>query len=487
MNLECCIGAISSGLDQYGPLPGLTNFITQHFLAASHGDIVLNCLGPRIVDNPLPPGSSVSALELHHALSYLTGNSIKGPISRIGVILADSYAPFEPALGVMFDRGFTTDDDPNGVGVFTAVPREGCAVFLGSISRLRGGGGDPFLAEVLFTTIHELGHVFNLQHDNSSLNFMTSSRNESPYGSPAYHFNPNQQNWLSQCSVNVKVMPGGSQFMDTGTYGNLDSPGIRSLPSVPFGLELVIDCQPREFWQFEPVQLDIELRRVGESRQYFNVPDEIDPGYRRFRIMIENPSGERHLYHSTKHFCGHNSVLKIGGNTSFRRDIPIFGQAGGYTFRCAGVHRLWIEFEMKDGVVRSNTLEVFVKPEYGADSVRERDRHHLSNPRIAKVLFYREDLPDGKGVHLLGKYIDSFPDASSAAEIHYVLGRAMLAHAIRGEKRNIRILHRKAGDHLKRALDHEQLGSYRKYKAESIIDNMSIAPRLNKMRPNSKL
>lgn len=481
MNIECHIGTISPGLDVYGPLTGLTDFITKHFFAESNKDIEFTCVGPEMVSSPLPPRSSVSALELHHTLSELTGNPITGPISRIGVILAKSYDPYPPALGVMFDRGFTTDDDPNGVDIFTAVPREGCAVFLGSIFDLRGKGGkDQYLAEVLFTIVHELGHVFNLQHETSSPNFMAISKKEAPFGPIAYHFNADQQRWLSQCSTNASVWPGGKPFMDTGTDSNLNTPDFRFLPSAPFGLELVISCGPREFWQFEPIQLDIELRRVGESLQSLDVPDEIDPGYRRFRIMIEDPLGECRLYRSTKHFCGKERNLKIEKNASFRRDIPIFGQAGGYTFRRAGLHRLWVEFEMNGGVVRSNTLEVFVKPEYGTDSVRERDRHHLSNPRIAKVLFYREDLADSKGVNMLGEYIDRFPNAPSAGEIHYVLGRASLAHAIRGG--NIKNLHRKAAAHLKRALDHEQLGAYRRDKAQSIIDNLPIATRRNKVK-----
>ena len=83
--------------------------------------------------------------------------------------------------------------------------------------------------------------------------------------------------------------------MDTGIYGNLNTPQRLSQSSAPFGLELVVDCRPREFWQFEPIQLDLELRLVGGQALSINVPDEFDPGHQRFRLLIEDPNGERRL------------------------------------------------------------------------------------------------------------------------------------------------------------------------------------------------
>jgi hypothetical protein len=367
----------------------------------------------------------------------------------------------------MFDRGFTTEDDPNE---YTGVPREGCAVFLAAISKLRGAG-DQYLEEVLFTAVHELGHIFNLQHETGSLNFMKPSQDSAPYGPPAYNFTPEQKGWLSQCSTNPEVRPGGSPFMDTGIYGNLDLPLPSLKASAPFGLELVIGCQPREFWQFEPVQLEIELRQVGGQTPGWMVADELDPGYRRFRLMIEDPIGERRLYRSTRHFCGVGHMRKVETNMPFRRDLPVFGQAGGYTFRRPGIHRLWVEFETEVGILCSNILDVFVKPEYGPDSVRKHARHHLSHPRVATVLFHREDLSDGKGLRALAGYIDRFPRSPSAAEIYYTLGRASLARAARVRK-NVTVLHQKAADHLKRALDHEQLGLHRCQRAQAILDSL---------------
>jgi hypothetical protein len=222
MQLECRIGMLNLGLDQLGLVPAeLFEFIEGHFRVGSHGDIRLRCVGPMVIDGQLAPTEAASALELHSRLARLTGNPVRGGISRIGILLAHSYSAVPDALGVMFDRGFTTPDDPNAASIYTAVPREGCAVFLGEIARLRGTG-PAYTAEVLFTAVHELGHVFNLQHETNWLTFMTPSQRDAPYGAGAYHFSPKEQQWLALCSTNREVWPGGSPFLDPTVEGHLN-------------------------------------------------------------------------------------------------------------------------------------------------------------------------------------------------------------------------------------------------------------------------
>ena len=56
----------------------------------------------------------VTAFDLHSTLRTLVGNPPPSEkVSRIGVLLAHSYRPRTTLFGVMFDRGFETEDDPN--------------------------------------------------------------------------------------------------------------------------------------------------------------------------------------------------------------------------------------------------------------------------------------------------------------------------------------------------------------------------------------
>lgn len=472
MKIECRIGVLSQGLEGLGVLQNLNGFVAQHYRAASNRAIELDCKGPFNSRRQLPSNSPATALQLHEALVDVTKNPIRGPVSRIGVLLAHSYRQRTDAFGIMFDRGFTTPDDPNAAGVFTLVPREGCAIFIGAIQALRGTGED-FVHEVFFTTVHELGHVFNLLHEYRWPNFMLSSDKNATYGPSAFRFDANQQGWLSRCRPdNLYVMPGGMPFGDRGPSGNMDSPRQKTTSSSSFGLELSIDCTPREFWRFEPVQLEIGLRKIGGEALYQKVPDELDPGYKSFRIMIEEPNGERRLYRSTKHFCGAPGFLKITTGKPFRRDLAIFGQSGGYTFKSSGVHRLWAEFDTKKGVLRSNKLEIFIKPEHNVDDERDLYNKYLSNPRASKVLFHREDLSDGKGIRILKECMDSFPKAWSTGEIHYTLGKAIIVQAESNAKSASK-QYLKASEHIKRALDFKFLGEYRRQKSIEILDELS--------------
>jgi len=102
----------------------------------------------------------------------------------------------------------------------------------------------------------------------------------------------------------------------------------------------------RSFFYFEPVELDVVLSAPSSANRSFRVPDCIDPGYGAFRIWIEEPSGERRIYRSPRIYCAHDELIFVGPKKPFRRDISIFGESGGFTFRRAGVHKVWAEFAL---------------------------------------------------------------------------------------------------------------------------------------------
>ena len=465
MKLDCHMGLMQEGLDHPGALTDLSDFVAQQFIKASNGDIELRCIGPQLISNPLPVGT-VTAFNLHKALAKMTHNPLAGTISNIGILFAGTYARYKSALGIMFDRGFVTPDDPNLAETYTAIPREGCAVFLDAISMLRGSG-EEYVSEVRYSTVHELGHVFNLQHKTDSLNFMNISQHDKGYGPDAFRFDEEQKSWLSQCSTNNNVRPGGSKFNDGS---NMNRPDAQQTIDALLELDLSIHCQPREFWRFEPIQLEIMLGKSINKMPYFEVPDELDPGYKRFRIMIENPLGERRLYKPTEYFCGIGNMIKITADSPFHRDIPIFGQSGGYTFNYEGVHGIWAEFDTGHGVLRSNKLDILIKPERGSDQNRDLARQHLTKQRIASLLYYREDSTDGEGLNYLNNNIESLSEISSAAEIYYTLGRVMLNHY--GKIKNSKTEINKAADYLKMAIDHAHLGFHRRLKSQELLNSL---------------
>ncbi|PTR06820.1 hypothetical protein C8R32_109106 [Nitrosospira sp. Nsp5] len=431
IGIECILARLTSAVG----VPAFTQGgreaeITNIFSAASHGDIDL-LVNNSALARPMSAKQGFFAFDLHRALQVLTRNPLpSGPAARIAVLFADFYNPHPSTFGIMFDRGFDPGDDPSSAAVFRQLPREGCAVFLRAITDLSRTVPARRTAlaverEAFFTTIHELGHVFNLQHAAPPpANFMSQSLRARTYPIQADYFLPIHQQWLSQCSVNPAVYPGGARFRDSTSYANHDIPstGVRRLS---FGLELLISMGQREFWPFEPVELDVELRVAPGVDRQFHVPDAVDPGYDQFTIRIEDPNGDCRRLYSPRNYCNTGKALKIAPTRPFRRDISIFGQSGGYTFVQPGIHRLWVEFKVRhDVTLRSNELEVNVKsPGKG----REFDAALavLSQSDRAKILYHRLDRSDSRHLVMLTEYCGETRPIASSASIKYAVARAM--------------------------------------------------------------
>jgi hypothetical protein len=85
--------------------------------------------------------------------------------------------------------------------------------------------------------------------------------------------------------------------------------------------------------------------------------------------------------------------------------MPLFGQAGGYTFRRAGIHRIQVELELTDrSMLRSNVVEVWIRADAPKDRAWQAGKA-LQHKRIAGLLFHKDDLVDRKGLDLLDRWI----------------------------------------------------------------------------------
>jgi hypothetical protein len=422
--IECILARLTSAV----PVPAFAaagggQVLSQVFATGSRGDIQLH-INDASLSPPLDDRQGFVALDLHRALGQLTQNAPPGPARKIAVLFADFYLPHRPALGVMFDRGFDPGDDPSSDVRFRRVPREGCAVFLGAIAHLRRTPAE-WEAEAMFTTIHELGHIFNLQHLNTPLNFMSQSATAAPHGVDAYNFRPHER-MLASCSTSPNVWPGGRPFSDTGTFAHHSTPRRALSRGAAFGLDLAIEMAHREFWQFEPVELDVELRVAPGIERSFLVPDAVDTGYDQFDIWIEEPSGERRRHRSPRRYCSPMRRRRISPGRPFRRDISLFGESGGYTFRRSGVHRLWAEFAIRpDLTLRSNVIEVNVRPSGDSRDYRLASRI-LAAPARARVLYHR--LLRGtnpKHLEILRAYAATEPPLASLGLVRYAVATSL--------------------------------------------------------------
>lgn len=399
--------------------------IAETFRTASGDDIVLTVDTSRLASPRMPGNAGVEAYDLHRATAAIARNS-KTPITNIALLFATRYAraDFANVLGIMFDRGFTTPDDPSGSEEFMRIPREGAAVFLETIRRLRSNA-DDFERESYFTSIHEIGHIFNLQHD-PGRNFMASSPLGKAFGSDYHVFSSSQCNSLARSSVSDSIRPGGSPFGSAASGSNHASVRGAAHPSA-FGLALTIGLATYRFQQFEPIELDIELGVLPGIARTFRVPEQIDPGYENFALWIENPSGERRRYRSPRRYCSAPTFRRVAPDRPFRRDISIFAEAGGYTFTMPGIYRVWAEFRASTALtLRSNTVEFLVEPD-GSTELDVAASALLGRRDIARLLYHRLTRAAPRGVATVARFCNEASGWEGIGRIEYALGRALVA------------------------------------------------------------
>ncbi|MBV6501432.1 MAG: hypothetical protein CJBNEKGG_03944 [Prosthecobacter sp.] len=471
ISIQCQAGYL--GAIQGMPVPfddapgaqGMVAWLRDLFWTNSAADIDFRLLPPQVPHIEMGNQAALSSRELHEFLSRLTGNPVApGPTSKIGIIYASDYAPFAGVFGVMFDRGFQVSHDQGLNAVFSDKPREGCAVFLNAIDRDRP---DAYQEQVRYTSGHELGHVFNLGHQNDSANLMRESVYLTNFSAANYRYSQSHQGLLCQCSSSIYIQPGGGRYGDLGTLGQpFFDGGFDGVEDNRLKMSLAV--KDEEFWPFEPVELDVTLGLAPGARGPVVVPEQLDPGYKTFTIWIRSPDGEVRRYRATKHYCAGIKTHTITRRNPYRRDISIFGQSGGYTFSQAGTHEIWAVFQSApDRRVTSEVISVCVKPAKQR-SLRFKRREHLHRA-AAFGLYYRTGPCFGEEVQALIEMAKTFRKEASGAAANYAIGRIFWDQFQRQKGPRDRHLEKQVKERLKRASQHDSLSCQRRRNAEAIL------------------
>jgi hypothetical protein len=423
-HIECHIGRTSTTFNipdafKHDPL-----FIKNHLATGSRGAIQI--LLKNRVSEPSLAGDNhqlVDALDLHLSTQKLIGSTSKSKPTKIALILADKYLPRPDILGIMFDRGFPTQDDPNRSEVFTGTPREACAIFVGAITELRPNR-IHFNREIEFTTTHELGHLFNLGHTSFPNSFMATSLHQASFPNDYFCFSEEQQAWLSECATNPLVHPGGSAFSPVTGAGFANEP----YNNKPFAqLSLTIDITQKTFACLSPIELDVEIKETLPSGKVFYIPDKLDPGYEEFKIWIHHPDGEKRLFRSPRRYCSFGSKIKLDAGQKIHRDISIFEDCAGTVFSKPGLYQIQAEFNLgRRGLLTSNiiTLEAII-----STKIMTKERADIfSKSHIRNFLYHRSAKCGPNIIGELNEHLRIYPDGTGASAIRYALLRA-LSHA----------------------------------------------------------
>jgi hypothetical protein len=333
-------------------------------------------------------------------------------------------------------------------------------VFLTGIESGRLAG--QVFAEAIFTSAHELGHVFNLQH-RAGLNFMFPSATGPLLPDGSKIFVPADCQLLAQCSTSRFIHPGGSRFGDLGDLApSIEAPDNYNGKT----LQMQIAISQDAFWCFDPVELDVVVENQGARST--TVPDALDPGYQGFDVWIEEPSGETRRLRPPRRYCSPRGTVRLAPGGRLARDISIFGESGGYTFCRAGPHRIWVSFEcVADRALKSNVLEVLVLKREERSPLWDASAALLPRTDVAELLYYR--LPNPRRMKMMER-LDDFSVAhrntKAAGMARYAMGRALAVAALRKSGNSMSVVASDAERHLKAVLRRKSFGAHRKEKAE---------------------
>lgn len=420
----------------------------------------------------MPWLSAAWPIDLHQALEAICRNSPgQLPIPRLGLLLAPRYGPRRDVFGVMFDTGFLDADQTNLPIQYWTTPREGAAVFLEAIRDRRGVEAN-IEAQRSFTIVHELSHLFNLQHTPQLGCFLdTSPAGPNPPPPSSFRFRPEQCDWLSLCATDPRVQPGRRGFGSQDYFDHSELPPPSGSEASWLTLEIALSAD--EFFRWEPIELEVSLRANAARPTPTTAPAQLDPGFANFVIWIEEPSGERRRYRPTKHYCPSGEILTLAPGAAFRRDISVFGESGGLTFRQPGRHRLWCVFGLPDGgVVRSNVIEHEIRSARFSDSRSRRRYAELrSIHRLAsQALFYRSGKIRPKVRQSLETIARRQRNTYLGAVAHYALGR-WLEHQACRTPRQRRHWKKEAKPHLEKAADSALLSGHQRKKARDSLQS----------------
>ena len=362
-------------------------------------------------------------IALHNATYNLLGHeSYKHALGVDEIVLLFSNRLYDRpnVFGMMFDLGNT------GVGDWDNVPRQACTVFVDAIKALRDPGLE-YEKEMIFTTIHELGHVFNLEHIEDNSNYMSSSDSSIRQAfdeTTAFRWDEKHRTCLRQCVHSSSIHPGGSSFFSNGQCGETGGSSRNQLrKSEKFSLH--ISTEKSSYWGVEPIELDVTI--TNESGRAVIWPDTMDPGYPQFMIWVVNPDGSRVKYLPPRRYCSNPSFNRLEKKASFKRDISIFIQSTGYLFKTPGVYSIEVEWQISKSLkLISNIIEIEIKPTSIHSKHIVEAIEFLDRPKIRDLLYFRMASVRSSvfsEIEAKNKLLDSL---GILPALHYSAGRAQL-------------------------------------------------------------
>jgi hypothetical protein len=306
---------------------------------------------------PVPPGGSWSNAELHNAMLNHFSLWREVPQWKVWLLHARLHEMGSGLLGIMFDQ--------------QGRQRQGCAVFYQGL----GGATPAALRNQLFTSVHELGHCFNLFHSFHKQymtppmpnRLMSFSWMNYPWRFPTgeaafwagfpFQFDDLEAIHLRHGFLDNVIM-GGNPF---GTGAALERDDFASPVQDNSGLRLELRSRP-SYRLGEPVVVEFRLSLDGAKQR--SVQRHLHPDAGGVRLAIRKPGGLVLIHDPVIDTCLLPQTARLDASKPAIYDSAYIGYGKqGLTFDAPGIYQLRAAYAAEDGsVLVSDTLEIRIRP-----------------------------------------------------------------------------------------------------------------------------
>lgn len=359
--------------------------VTKEFSIASRKQILIKSAGPIVSSSG--NDSALNAGILHKISSqHILGNNENEVAEHIGLIYAQRWGGSgNPLLlGLMFDYHGMNE----GYGIMNRgsnnIPREAAAVFLDPFKiHFATQKNNKYIMDALYnTSLHEIGHLFNLEHDNKVGSYMT----EGFYKARSFvSWHCDQLRMAGQGNRNyIRHLPGMSDFGYGSNGDDFAAHDTAKIIHTSRSLALSIKLHEHEIIPGQPLVLEVTL--TNNSKRPIHIKPRLDFGYTDMQLWYETPEGEWRLYRPILTYCDDDaSLVTIPPGKSMTHNPRIHLCNRGQTFLMAGEYCLQVRFKARMGqrVVGLESNEAFFVMRLPRNDQQRHCSHVLMHSEVA--------------------------------------------------------------------------------------------------------
>jgi len=347
--------------------------------------------------------------ELHQAMEDHWSAFANEPQWKLWVFLGEHHANAGYA-GIMFDSETPEAGD---------VTRQGTAVFTeadwlfgatGSFASDNSNPADAVERELFFTTVHEIGHAFNLAHS-------WQKTLAAPYGfpwtppdwAPAMTDNDQGLSWMNypwradtdpvdtycakwfydrfyfrfEDGENLFLRHAPERYVQMGNETWFENHGLADESRINRALSLQIRSRRDALELGEPVF--VELRLQNRSKKAVQTHGLLDPASGFVQIAVTAPDGKKLPVLPPIHVDQRCAPVTLNPGASLYQSVQLTAGKMGFHFKKPGAYRIEACYTSQDGTQASAVMQLWVKPASFND---ERTVSALFDGRVARVLYF---------------------------------------------------------------------------------------------------